>query len=253
MQQHFSHFVSHLFVFGLALLVCGIDSSDLSAQGFNVTVGSATVDISSGSGVANVSIDIAIENPTASALPIAGYSFFLEVEPTGTGLPTGVTFDNPAATYSSGNGAGLLSGANANGTINLTPAAGDLGLGQIQFFDATVAAGATENLLTVNFVVDLAVAVAGDYSVSLSAAGQNSISSLNNTNQTFTSSAGVLTLDAGPLVLGDVNCDGAVDFLDIGPFIALLSSGGFLDKADINQSGAVDFLDIGPFIALLSS
>ena len=55
------------------------------------------------------------------------------------------------------------------------------------------------------------------------------------------------------LLVGDVNCDMAVDFLDIGPFINLLSTGGFLDKADIDGSGAVDFLDIGPFIALLSS
>jgi len=29
-----------------------------------------------------------------------------------------------------------------------------------------------------------------------------------------------------PVLLGDTNCDGAVDFRDILPFIALLSSGG---------------------------
>ena len=51
--------------------------------------------------------------------------------------------------------------------------------------------------------------------------------------------------------LGDVDCSGEVDFLDIGPLIALLSEGGFSDKADVDQSEAVDFLDIGPFIALL--
>ena len=53
-------------------------------------------------------------------------------------------------------------------------------------------------------------------------------------------------------VLGDVNQDGDVDFLDISPFIAILSGGGFLGQADINQDGMVDFSDIGPFIALLS-
>ena len=56
-----------------------------------------------------------------------------------------------------------------------------------------------------------------------------------------------------PFLLGDANQDGAVDFLDISPFIALLSNGDFLAEADIDGSGVVDFLDIGPFIALLSS
>ena len=53
-------------------------------------------------------------------------------------------------------------------------------------------------------------------------------------------------------LLGDVNQDMVVDFLDIGPFIELLSTGGFLAEGDIDGSGAVDFLDIGPFIGLLS-
>lgn len=53
------------------------------------------------------------------------------------------------------------------------------------------------------------------------------------------------------ILVGDVNCDGAVDFLDIGPFVDLLVTGTFLDKGDIDGSGTVDFLDIGPFIALL--
>ena len=54
-------------------------------------------------------------------------------------------------------------------------------------------------------------------------------------------------------LVGDVNCDGSVDFLDISPFIAHLSSGVFSDKADIDGNGIVDFLDISPFIALLSA
>ena len=53
-------------------------------------------------------------------------------------------------------------------------------------------------------------------------------------------------------LLGDCNLDGVVDFLDIGPFIAILSADDFLVQADINEDGAVNFLDIGPFIALLS-
>lgn len=55
------------------------------------------------------------------------------------------------------------------------------------------------------------------------------------------------------LLLGDVNLDGVVDFLDISPFISLLSTGEFQAEADINQDETVNFLDISPFIQLLSS
>ena len=71
--------------------------------------------------------------------------------------------------------------------------------------------------------------------------------------------AGAITVDnfsvsdnLSGVVLGDVNQDGVVDFLDIGPFISLLQTGTFLAEGDIDGSGAVDFLDIGPFIGLLS-
>ena len=37
-------------------------------------------------------------------------------------------------------------------------------------------------------------------------------------------------------------------FLDIAPFIEVLSVDGFLEAADINQDGEVNFLDIFPFI-----
>jgi len=59
--------------------------------------------------------------------------------------------------------------------------------------------------------------------------------------------------EAATVILGDVNQDGAVDFLDISPFIALLSSGDFQAEADIDMSSTVDFLDIAPFIVLLSA
>jgi hypothetical protein len=61
-----------------------------------------------------------------------------------------------------------------------------------------------------------------------------------------------VTVDAAlNFLLGDVNLDGAVNFLDIAPFIAVLQSGGYQDEADVDQNGAVDFLDIGAFINLL--
>ena len=53
-------------------------------------------------------------------------------------------------------------------------------------------------------------------------------------------------------VLGDCNLDGVVDFLDIGPFISILSDRGFLAEADVDEDGDVDFLDIIPFAEILS-
>jgi len=56
----------------------------------------------------------------------------------------------------------------------------------------------------------------------------------------------------GAVLLGDVNTDGGTNFLDISPFIASLSTGGYQVEADIDQNGAVNFLDISPFISILS-
>ena len=54
-----------------------------------------------------------------------------------------------------------------------------------------------------------------------------------------------------PVLLGDVNLDGAVTFGDIPPFIELLISGGYQGEADCDQSAMVEFADIPPFIAIL--
>ena len=56
----------------------------------------------------------------------------------------------------------------------------------------------------------------------------------------------------GSTLLGDVNLDGTVDFLDISPFIAVLSGGIDQAEADCNEDGEVNFLDISPFISILS-
>jgi aryl-phospho-beta-D-glucosidase BglC (GH1 family) len=56
-----------------------------------------------------------------------------------------------------------------------------------------------------------------------------------------------------PVILGDCNLDGLVDFTDIPAMIELLTSGVYLDQADCNQDGEMDFLDIPAFINILSS
>ena len=60
------------------------------------------------------------------------------------------------------------------------------------------------------------------------------------------------TFEPGGVLLGDVNCDGAVNLLDVAPFVDLVSNGGFSVKADINEDGSVNLLDVQPFVALLS-
>ena len=62
-----------------------------------------------------------------------------------------------------------------------------------------------------------------------------------------------VTTSGGPILLGDVDLNGVVNFLDIQAFIDVLSGNGFQDEADIDLDGAVTFLDIQPFIEILAS
>jgi hypothetical protein len=65
-----------------------------------------------------------------------------------------------------------------------------------------------------------------------------------------------------PVIAGDLNCDGAVDFGDINPFVLYLSNfaawqtaypGCPAENGDINGDGSFpSFGDINPFVALLS-
>ena len=56
-----------------------------------------------------------------------------------------------------------------------------------------------------------------------------------------------------PVLAGDVNRDGAVDFFDIDPFIDVLTTQNYQDEADLDQNGIVNFFDIDPFVTVLSS
>ena len=68
----------------------------------------------------------------------------------------------------------------------------------------------------------------------------------------FSSDATLTVTRVSPVILGDVNRDGVVDFLDIAPLIAVLSSQTYQTEADIDQNQVVNFLDITPFIGVLS-
>jgi hypothetical protein len=62
-------------------------------------------------------------------------------------------------------------------------------------------------------------------------------------------------------LLGDLNCDGVLNFGDVNPFVLALSDPAAYDRqfpdcgltlADCNRDGQVDFGDINPFVELLS-
>lgn len=68
-----------------------------------------------------------------------------------------------------------------------------------------------------------------------------------------------VTLVPEPVLLGDVNHSGYLDFLDIAPFIEVLMTVNSqiptnprfsVEAADVNLDGKVDFLDVYPFIKL---
>ena len=257
--------VKHQLLFCLVILLfIGVFTAHVDAQGFNFDIGSATVDTSAGSGIASASFTIAIENQTNAPLEIAGYSLFLDIGVDGLGLPVGVSFDtnnggDDAVTYLTGGGqGGLLPNASTDppgATINFTPAAGDLGLGQLQFgVNGTLAAGASADLLTVNLLIDRSIAETGDFTIVLSSDGQSSVSTATGGSPAFDFTDGTLSIQDGPaFLLGDVNRDSTVNFLDIGPFVGILTASGFQIEADINMDGVVNFLDIGPFVDLLTS
>ena len=56
----------------------------------------------------------------------------------------------------------------------------------------------------------------------------------------------------GAILLGDINQDGAVNLLDVQPFVDLLTGGGFQAEADLNSDGVVDLLDVQPFVSALT-
>ena len=58
--------------------------------------------------------------------------------------------------------------------------------------------------------------------------------------------------DSSPVLLGDADCNGVVNFDDIGPFIALLSSDDFKAEGDTNEDGEINFSDISSFISILA-
>ena len=67
------------------------------------------------------------------------------------------------------------------------------------------------------------------------------------------SNVSIIFEGVGTFLLGDINQDGLVNFLDISPFIAVLSASTFQAEADCNLDGVVNFLYISPWIDILTT
>lgn len=62
-----------------------------------------------------------------------------------------------------------------------------------------------------------------------------------------------IAITGSTVLLGDINCDGEVNLLDVAPFVDLITSGGFSPKADFDGDGEVTLLDVAPFVTALTS
>lgn len=102
------------------------------------------------------------------------------------------------------------------------------------------------------FVIDSSL-IFGDIPVSVTA-GDFDGDGKDNLASGYTGSGLIVTLavDCSDFVLGDTNGDGTLDLTDIGPFVDVVTAGGFVAEADINMDGYVNLVDIAPFIDLLS-
>ena len=67
-----------------------------------------------------------------------------------------------------------------------------------------------------------------------------------------TGSGETVSITVGGILLGDINCDGSVDLLDVQPFVELLGSGEFSPKGDFDGDGVITLLDVDGFISALT-
>ena len=195
--------------------------------------------------------DTAIFGPTAGAGSPLG--LIVRENTPAPGVDDGATFDNLISGSRSLNASGDIAfvAALRTGTGDLVDESNDAGLfisvnGEFQLvvregdlFTVTLPDGSSTEDRTIASIV-------------FSRDGMNDagtlVFSLNFTNDT----QGIFIADFSVL-LGDVNRDGVVNFLDIAPFVSVLSRREFQAEADINEDGEVNFLDIAPFIFFLAS
>ena len=169
--------------------------------------------------------------------------------------------DGGTVNHSGGN-LGFNTDVESGGVLNIS--GGSFGA-SIAFADLDVAGGGTVNFIGTAFAIDgtsinlvegtpTIITNRGVLTGTL-ADGQTIEFNLNAAgNDSFAAGSTIsVALPATTVLLGDVNLDGIVNFLDISPFIQRLSNQEPQAEADVNQDGVVSFLDISPFIMILTA
>ncbi len=205
-------------------------------------------------------------NPN-SALNINGYAIEIDVESAASGNTTDLQLRKYLAANASGRLLGTNTGSSSVATDGSTGqyvfqpntqyevhqtymlnAAGELEV-SIEFFEGGTSVGTLAFTDTSPATLEFGTLALGASSEAFGLSNDpgdpsNGID-ISNVTITFGNASAPTTLK------GDVDLDGAVNFLDIAPFIAILQSGTYQAEADCDCSGAVDFADIPAFIAIL--
>ena len=162
----------------------------------------------------------------------------------------------------SGGDLGLNTDVETGGVLNIS--GGTFGAGQFPIADLDVESGGTVNFIGTAFAIDgtpinlvegtpTIITDRGVLTGTL-ADGETVEFNLNAVAPDSFDAGSTISVALAPSVLlGDVNLDGIVNFLDISPFIQRLSNQEFQAEADINEDGFVTFLDISPFIQTLTN
>ncbi len=127
--------------------------------------------------------------------------------------------------------------------------------GSVEIFDPLNLAGGTGTLLLdgITGPVDIIDAAVDAKGIALTVGANINLElPVTDTINIIVDGSAVLTGKLPPPVLGDVNCDGAVDLDDVDPFVKAIASSTYLDKADINGDLLVNLLDVDPFVAILA-
>lgn len=153
--------------------------------------------------------------------------------------------------------------ASTDGTASWTVLGGDFTatpLGSV-FVEGPDGAGAGEAPIVfqitspalASYVQDVLDGVAPNNGLLLKAATESVLGSASRvtTREGGNASKLIVTLGGG-FILGDVNMDGEVNLLDVGPFVTLLTTSTFQEEGDINGDGVVNLLDVGPFVDILT-
>ena len=74
-----------------------------------------------------------------------------------------------------------------------------------------------------------------------------------NNSGVTTSDLNVFDFNVSNFVLGDVDGNGVVNFLDVSPFLIVLFSGTYQLEADIDGNGTINLFDVTPFTILINS